>query len=391
MLTETGCKSRQERLWNALPEQTEWVVVADPRHVQYLVNFSVNPLSFSGGERAWLLLDREQGSTLIADNFAIRSTACTAYVDREVSPTWYDHKHTVINRDHALLQAMESLADKLYGRIGAVEAEWLPVGALELLGLDHESHSVKVEAGENGSASAVDLGTKLRELRRRKEADEIALLKQCMHAGNAGHAAAAKFIKPGVSELDIYRKVQSAAVAAAGRQALVYGDFRAVNAASPKLGGSPTDYVLQAGDMFILDYSVVLDGYRSDFTNTYAVGKPTAEQQQLFDACVAGMHAGEKVLKNGVSAADVYAAASAPLEAAGYGPLAHHAGHGLGLAHPERPILVPESNDKLVTGDVITLEPGAYVKGVGGVRIEHNYLITDDGYETLSGHKIALT
>lgn len=68
----------------------------------------------------------------------------------------------------------------------------------------------------------------------------------------------------------------------------------------------------------------------------------------------------------------------------------HHAGHGIGLAHPEPPVLVRDSTDTLLAGDVVTLEPGLYVPGVGGIRIEHNYLITETGYERLSQHVIAL-
>ena len=86
----------------------------------------------------------------------------------------------------------------------------------------------------------------------------------------------------------------------------------------------------------------------------------------------------------------VYLAASAVLSDAGYGALSHHAGHGLGLSHPEPPVLGPESDDLLLAGDVVTIEPGAYIDGVGGVRVEHNYLITDVGSERLSDHRIAL-
>ena len=69
----------------------------------------------------------------------------------------------------------------------------------------------------------------------------------------------------------------------------------------------------------------------------------------------------------------------------------HHAGHGLGLGHPESPIIVSDSTDVLLAGDIVTLEPGSYVEGIGGMRIEHNYLITEDGYERLSNHEIRLT
>ncbi|HBN78633.1 MAG TPA: aminopeptidase P family protein, partial [Planctomycetaceae bacterium] len=101
-------------------------------------------------------------------------------------------------------------------------------------------------------------------------------------------------------------EVQKAAIAAAGRPGLVYGDFRACTPTSPKQGGLPTDYKLQAGDLFVLDYSVVLCGYRSDFTNTFAVTEPTEGQKELFAICQAGMKAGEETLKAGVSCAEVY-------------------------------------------------------------------------------------
>lgn len=392
MLTKDGCLARRKRLWNAVSEDLEWLLIADPRHVHYLANFWVNPLSFSGGERGLLLLEREGGATLIGDNFALRSTVCQPYVDREVIEEWYDHKHSVINRDHALLRGVESLSERLYGRKGAVEAEWLPVGAWELLGLDRESHSVTEEANTLKRKSAsTDLGTCLRHLRRQKESDEIVLLKQCMKATDAGHARAREIVKPGISELDVYREVQSAALAAAGRPAIVYGDFRAVSAKKPKQGGLPTNHILENGEMFILDYSVVLDGYRSDFTNTIAVGTVHDQQELIFRLCESALQAGQDVLKAGVKAKDVYAAVSKPLEEAGYGKLGHHAGHGIGLAHPEPPILVPESDDVLKAGDVITLEPGLYIEGIGGVRIENNYLITDTGAEKLNQHLIALS
>ena len=366
-------------------------MIADPRHVNYLCNFWIEPLSFSGGERGLLLLKRDGEATLLADNFAFRSAACQPYVDREINRTWYDHRHSVMNRDHALLLAIRDLAGELEFAQGLVEAEWLPMGAGTVLPAGSYSYAALEEANQ---PAVSDLGTILRTLRRSKDPDEVHVLKACMRACESGQAQLFEIIQPGNTELEIYLEVQKAALTAAQRPALVYGDFRAVNAEEPKAGGLPREggRKLNNGDLFILDYSVVLDGYRSDFTNTVSVGKPTAEVVALHEICLAGMAAGEKSLKAGAKACVVHAAVMEPYLQAGRAEnFTHHAGHGIGLAHPEAPILVPESTDILLAGDVVTLEPGAYVKGIGGMRIEHNYLVTETGYERLSNHDIRLT
>ncbi len=172
---------------------------------------------------------------------------------------------------------------------------------------------------------------------------------------------------------------------------IVYGDF-AVSPGPERRGGPPTGRVLEAGDMFILDFSVVIAGYRSDFTNTLVVGRePTADQRRLYDLCVGAMAAGEKELRSGRECRTVYDAVRGVFEKAGVAEhFPHHAGHGLGLTHPEAPYLVRHADETLAAGDVVTLEPGLYVAGVGGIRIENNYLITDRGYERLSNHVISL-
>lgn len=390
MLTEQGCKQRRKRLWESLPESIEWVLIADPRHVHYFANYWVNPLSFSTSERSLLLLEREGTASLFEDNFTGKSIKPTKpFVDRIVTEDWYDHTHSIINRDHALFTALKTVSEHLYGRSGAIEAEWLPVGAREVLSLDKEHHSTTQE--EPVSSDYPDLGTVIRHLRRQKHDDELELIRKCMSAGDAGHAKALNVVEPGMTELEVYQAILEAATAAAERPILLYGDFRATNRKTPKAGGLPTNYELRQGDMLILDFSVSLDCYRSDFTNTIAVGGANDEQVILFKLVEAAMQAGEDTLKAGAAAKDVYAATAAPLRESGYADTwTSHAGHGLGLAHPEAPVIVPESTDTLQAGDVVTLEPALYVEGIGGIRIEHNYLITEEGYERLSNHHICL-
>jgi Xaa-Pro aminopeptidase len=214
-------------------------------------------------------------------------------------------------------------------------------------------------------------------------------MRRCMRATEAGHDWARWNVRAGMTELDVYGGMAAACVKAAGMPAIVYGDF-AVSPGPERRGGPPTDRVVCEGDMMILDFSVVLFGYRSDFTNTLVVGRePTPDQQRLYDLCMQALAAGEGELRGGASCQKVYTAVRDAFGGmAEYFP--HHAGHGLGLTHPEAPFIVRHATETLEAGDIVTLEPGLYVEKIGGIRIEHNSAITETGYERLSNHTIAL-
>ena len=265
-LSEAGCRARRRRLWESVLDTCQWLLIFDPRHVHYLANFWVEPLSFSFGERAVLLLERDGPAVLAGDNFTIRRATSDPHVDEQIVATWYDHRHAVVNRDAALASAVEQLADRLQNRPGLVEREWLPVALAEVLPVDLNE------------PQTISLGDEIRRLRRQKEPDEVELLRRCMRATEAGHRRALEVAAPGKTEIEVFCEVQSAAILEAAYAALIYGDFRATNADRPKAGGLPTTYQLQEGDLFLLDYTVMLAGYRSDFTNAVAVGTPTEEQ-----------------------------------------------------------------------------------------------------------------
>ena len=379
MLTEIGCRSRRERLWKLLPPNVQWMLVSDPRHVNYLSGFWVNPLSLSSGERGILYMERDGETILACDNFAYQSAVGEPFVDKTLIETWYGDLPRVPNRDQVLVEALAPLKGRLEASTGLVESEWFPFAAAVRLGLEKPAMPVE----------APSLSEILQRLRRVKDPDELQVLKRCMRAGEAGQSRAREFIKRGVTELEVYAEVQSAATDQLGEPALVYGDFRASTAREIHTGGAPRDYALQQGDTMILDFSVVIAGYRSDFTNTLAVGSPTEDQVRALALCKTAMAEGENVLKPGVGGGEVYAAVAAPLSEAGH-PLPSHAGHGLGMGHPEAPAFLPENSERLSAGEVVTLEPGIYSEGIGGIRIEHNFLITESGAERLSHHELTL-
>ena len=355
-ITADGCRSRRTRFLERL-KPTAPVVLADVNHLRYFANFLVEAMSLGADFGGHLVLHPDGRTSLFHDNRVPKSVEA-AFVDERTPIHWYDGQTPGVGPRslilHAALQAAggrihDSLADPLAPQIFGITAD----------------------------------------LRRRKDPDEIEQLTACMRVTEAGHAWARANVKPGMTELEAYAGVCSAVYAAAGHWAVVYGDFT-VSPGSAKRGGPPTPHILAAGETFILDYSVILQGWRSDFTNTLVVGgSPTPEQRNIFDLCLKAMAAGEHELKAGVTCQQVYDAVRGA-----FGNMAdkfpHHAGHGLGLSHPEAPFIVRHSTEALVAGDVVTLEPGLYVDNVGGVRIEHNYLITDLGYERLSNHVIAL-
>ncbi len=367
MLTADGCRQRRQRLLQRLqtdhPEALTGgrLVLGDPLHLMYLANFFVDPFSLGGGFGGLLVLRPDGHATLIHDD-RLPQSVDQARADERRVVRWYDGQAPGHGpRQLALLQAF-------------------PQGDAGLRIHDRL-----------GDPSAPAITGLLVDLRRTKDPDEVDLLRRCMRAAEAGHAWARANIRPGMTELDVYRGVSSACIQAAGHAVIVYGDF-AVSPGPERAGGPPTDRVLEPGDMFILDFSVVIGGYRSDFTNTLVVGgEPNAEQQRLAALCRDAMTAGEQALRAGAACRAVYEAVRGAFAKAGVAEsFPHHAGHGLGLSHPEAPFFVREADETLRAGDVVTLEPGLYVSGIGGIRIEHNYLITAGGYERLSNHVIAL-
>ncbi|MDA0834810.1 MAG: Xaa-Pro peptidase family protein [Planctomycetota bacterium] len=388
MLTQAGCQARRARLWQALPDAIEWVLVTDPRHVHYFANFWIPPYNFSDKERAWLLLERDGQTTLLGDNFSLKSTSVgDPFVDSVINKTWYDHRHAVKNRDHVLFDALKVAVERVDVSHCFLEAESTSLLASELLNGAQSTARCSTDV----DSVEMTLGTLIRRLRRQKEPDELALLDKCMKATEAGHRRAREVIAAGISEFDIFAAVHQAVLEAAQRPVVIYGDFRANSPETPKQGGLPTKHVLREGELFVLDYSVVMDGYRSDFTNTYAVGNPSDAQRKLFSLCAAGLETGERALRAGITAKEAWQAASKPLMEGGYpNGIPHHAGHGIGLGHPEDPILVRDNDDILLENDVVTLEPGSYIEGIGGVRVEHNFRITATGCERMSHHEIRL-
>lgn len=379
MLTAAGCAARRERLWKALPAPCDLLIVGDPSHLSYFAAYAPSLFEFRTVESSALLLLEPSRATLVGDNL-LEPFLERSFADEVVAPAWYQGKHSAPHRLGKLVASTLERLAAIPGRRVGVELASVPGGIVEGL------------RAARAGLEVVDLGPVIRPLRRGKSADELDTLNLSMRAGEAAQAAALAQVRPGMSELDVFLLVQSEAAKALGEQVLVYGDFASGTRCEIERGGPPTSRVIERGDLLLLDFSVIVAGYRGDFTNTFVVGaEPSTGQVELFEACLAALKAGEAVLRPGVAAREVDAAVRGYFASIGRAhEFPSHSGHGLGLGHPEPPYLVPESTDSLQPGDVVALEPGLYVPGIGGMRFERNYLITADGYETLSNHELRL-
>ena len=202
MLTETGCQQRRQRLWQLIPENYQWLLLGDPRHVQYFCNFRVNPLSFSADQRPLLLLTRGGPAILLADNFTRRSATAEVFADREIVVPWYTHRKSVTNRDDALCTALQDVKPVWSADAGLIE----PEGVSEMVAAC-VSDLAEWQFRNDLSEQQTTLGNVIRALRRSKHPDEVTLLQHCMLAGAAGQARAFDVSQKWISVFEVYLEV----------------------------------------------------------------------------------------------------------------------------------------------------------------------------------------
>lgn len=231
---------------------------------------------------------------------------------------------------------------------------------------------------------AVAAGEVMGPLRMRKEAAEIEVLAQAAALTDQALLAGAAVCQPGVSEREV-----------AGVISTYYRDHGAetidfVIVAAGSNGAFPHHETgerrLGVGDTVILDIGATVAGYKSDITRVVHIGQPSAEVKAVYQVVKAANQRGREAVVPGVRASQVDWAARQAIETAGYGPLfSHRTGHGLGLEGHEPPWITSESDTILEPGMVFSVEPGVYLPGKFGVRIEDIVVVTADGCRCLTG------
>jgi Xaa-Pro aminopeptidase len=255
--------------------------------------------------------------------------------------------------------------------------------------LAFEAHAVTVEThdtltGAPGTPEFVALGHAVEELRRVKDEEEIALLGEACAITDRAFDAVLPTIRPGVTEREIAVALDRAMVDLGAEQPA----FATIVASGPN--GAiphhvPSDRAIEHGDLVTMDFGALQGGYHADMTRTVAVGAAGAWEREIYELVAAAQAAGIAAARPDAVTKEVDAAARDLIEAAGHGEnFPHGLGHGVGLEIHEAPLMGYDKTGKLTDRVPITVEPGVYVAGRGGVRIEDTLVVRADGPELLT-------
>jgi Xaa-Pro aminopeptidase len=221
-------------------------------------------------------------------------------------------------------------------------------------------------------------------LREVKDEKEISYIKKAAELTDVGARTAAEVIKPGIREFEVAAEVEYS-MRKLGSEGTAFDTIVASGPRSAFSHGGCTSRKIQAGELIQFDMGARYESYRADLTRTFLVGKPTAKQQKIYDIVMKAQEKAFQKIREGVKAKQVDAAARGFIAKSGFGDnFVHGLGHGVGLAVHEQPTLNSVSKDILRVGNVVTDEPGIYVVGFGGVRIEDTVLVHRNKGERLT-------
>jgi Xaa-Pro aminopeptidase len=354
MPTLAGCRERQARLLQAMEVAgVATAVLSRPKTIGYFSGALPDPtwphaLVVSANGDAALVTNLEPKNEVAA-----RVRTYTGYTIQKV-----------FGRESGHEEAVSLVRDSIGRGPTGVEAEWISGGTMAAI-----------------PGPAHNLTPALIEMRRRKLPDEIDSIRVTARLAEAGYAAIKERLEPGMTELDAYLVIQDALVKAAGTSVDLNGDFacgvRAIGG-----GGPPTRRVIQQGDLCVFDLFPSFQGYMCDLCRTFVAGRATEQQQETWAHVLAAHDIANRCIRPGASTRAAYTEIRDFLgrHRGTEGSFTHHAGHGVGMDGWEQPWLNAGSDQTFVEGEVIACEPGLYSEALqGGIRLEHNYLVTADG------------
>ncbi|MNW52421.1 putative peptidase [compost metagenome] len=350
--------------WSGLEQKMaqagiQTLLITDPKHVYYLTGFLSNPHErFLGA-----VLQKGEEPLLIVPA-----------LDEEAARAASDVKHIMTHQDTDNPYSLLKQALKAEIGVLGLEKEHITVARFEQL------------CESLGFTEHQDIGSWLQELRVRKSPEEISKMRHAVHLIERVLEESLKQVKEGVSENELVAEVEYQ-IRKLGADGPSFDSMVLSGEKTALPHGVPGTRTLRQGDLLMFDIGVYADGYASDITRTFAFGELTEEQVRIYNTVLEANKAAIKAIKPGVTFATIDKAARDVIEEAGYGEyFIHRLGHGLGIDVHEYPSVHGKNETLLSEGNVFTVEPGIYVPGVGGVRIEDDCLVTADGVEVLTSY-----
>ena len=254
--------------------------------------------------------------------------------------------------------------------------------------LMYEDHVLTVDEfavmREALNVSFQPVGSRLAELRACKSEEEIAYITHAQRIAEQALARLLPELHTGITEREAAARLNYY-MALGGSEKPSFDTILLFGENTSKPHGVPGDRTLREGDFILADFGAVYHGYHSDMTRTFACGPATDEMRQVYETVLAAQAAAAAAAREGILCCDMHSAAAKVIEAAGYGDcFAHALGHSLGLEIHETPVASPRCQTPLRRGIVMTDEPGIYLAGKFGVRIEDMLLITDGDARNLT-------
>jgi len=263
------------------------------------------------------------------------------------------------------------LAGRLSGPVG-FEADYMSYAGWEMLG--------------SGSVEPVQRRGLVERLRAVKDEQELATIRQACAITDRMFERLTEATFVGRTELDVAWQIGELFHEEGGEPAFESIVASGANGARPHARAGSRK--IRAGETVVIDTGCTVDGYTSDYTRTFATGPLDDEVEAAYAVVLAAQQAGLETIRAGLAGVDADAAARGVVDATEFaGMFGHGLGHGLGLEVHEAPRMSTESTDTLATGNVVTVEPGIYLEGRAGIRIEDDVAVTDDGIDNFTGFR----
>ncbi len=275
------------------------------------------------------------------------------------------------------------LKDNLYEEINLIIQKY-QIKTLGFEDLDISYYKYKQLVEKTNKVTLIPIGEIFNDFKKIKDSEEIIKIKNAIKIADRAFSHILKIVRPGITEKEIALEIEFY-MKKQGASALSFDTVVVSGLRSSLPHGQPTNKKIKKGDIITLDFGCIFEGYCSDITRTIAVGTISKELKDIYNIVLQAQLKALENIRPGLLAKDIDKIARDVIASHGYANYFGHAlGHGVGTEVHEQPRISPKNQEVLKPGMIITIEPGIYVEGLGGVRIEDMVLITEDSIENLT-------